>query len=136
MLFRNGGLATSLQGIGLALLVYLPLYLLRGIGAGDVKLMAALGAITGPANWLLIFVLTAVLGGIAAIVLVTVRGRLRQSVYHVALILGRLGAGRAPFDNNPQLDVRSSQALRLPHALIIAGGALTFLLAQKILARR
>jgi len=41
------GLWFSLQGLGIAFLVYFPLYLLRGMGAGDVKLMGAVGAIVG-----------------------------------------------------------------------------------------
>ena len=41
-LFRWPGARASLLGIGLAFLIYFPLYLLRGMGAGDVKLMAAI----------------------------------------------------------------------------------------------
>jgi len=37
------GLVTSLEGLGLAFLIYFPLYVLRGMGAGDVKLMGAVG---------------------------------------------------------------------------------------------
>ena len=45
----HGALA-SLQGAGLALLVLLPLVLLRGLGAGDWKLMGAVGALLGPGD--------------------------------------------------------------------------------------
>ncbi len=41
------GLVTALLGMVCALLVYIPLYLIRGMGAGDVKLMAAVGAMAG-----------------------------------------------------------------------------------------
>ncbi|MDX2181298.1 MAG: A24 family peptidase [Bryobacteraceae bacterium] len=45
----------GLLGAALAMAIYAPLYLLRGVGAGDVKLMAAVGAIAGPWNWLGVF---------------------------------------------------------------------------------
>ena len=41
-------LASALGGLALGLLLFLPIYLLRGMGAGDVKLLAALGAWLGP----------------------------------------------------------------------------------------
>ncbi len=47
-LFGLSGLERSAMGMGLALLIYFPLYLLRAMGAGDAKLMAAVGAIVGP----------------------------------------------------------------------------------------
>src|SRR5258706_4003267 len=75
-LFETPGLWASFRGLGLAFLIYFPLYLLRGMGAGDVKLMAAVGAIVGPANWLGILVLTSLMSGVAALVLVTAQGRI------------------------------------------------------------
>lgn len=131
---KHAGLWTSLKGVGLALLVYVPLYLLRGVGAGDVKLTAAVGAIVGPGAWLAIFVLTALFGGIAALALATIRGRLRTTGRNIATIAVQLCSGRPPFEKNPQLDVRTNEALRMPHALIIACGALAFLGARAILA--
>src|SRR6516164_7444305 len=41
------GVLTSLEGAGLALVILLPLVLLRGLGAGDWKLMGAVGAVMG-----------------------------------------------------------------------------------------
>src|ERR1700693_231262 len=75
-LFRWSGARASLLGIGLAFLIYFPLYLMRGMGAGDVKLMAAIGAIVGAANWFGIFVVSALLGGLVALIVLLVRGRL------------------------------------------------------------
>ncbi len=42
------GLWKALAGLGLGLLIMLPLYMLRALGAGDVKLMAMVGAFLGP----------------------------------------------------------------------------------------
>lgn len=121
------GLRSSFEGLGLALLIYLPLYLLRGTGGGDVKLMAAVGAITGPGNWLRIFFLTVIFGAVAAIILILVKGRVRQTLRNMGLILVSLGSGHAPYEKSPELDVHRDQSVRLPHAVTIAAGALTFL---------
>jgi prepilin peptidase CpaA len=51
----RGGLM-SLEGAGLGLVVLLPLVLLRALGAGDWKLMGALGALLGPVMlWFVLF---------------------------------------------------------------------------------
>jgi prepilin peptidase CpaA len=134
--FRDANLRNSLLGLGLAFLIYFPLYLLRAMGAGDVKLMAAVGAIMGWANWLGIFVLTAVIGGLAAIVAVAARGRLRKTFYNIWFILLSLLHRQAPYESNPELDVRNVQSVRLPHAVVIALGAIGFLVVAAIWAPR
>jgi prepilin peptidase CpaA len=135
-LYETAGLWMSLKGLGLAFLIYFPLYLLRGMGAGDVKLMAAVGAIAGWANWLGIMFGTAIMGGIAAIVLVVAKKRLRSTFGNIGLILASVRHGHAPYEGNPQLDVGSNQSVRLPHAVVIAFGTLGFLLGVAIWAPR
>jgi prepilin peptidase CpaA len=130
-LAHRPGLWTSLEGLGLALLIYLPLYLLRGVGGGDLKLMAAIGAIVGPIHWFWIWIFTALLGGVAALVLVIAKGRLRATLANVWAILTSLARGRAPHLEHPDLDVRRESTLRLPHGVVIAAATLIFLLARK-----
>jgi prepilin peptidase CpaA len=133
-LFETEGLLDSLKGLGLAFLIYFPLYLLRGMGAGDVKLMAAVGSIVGWKNWLGILVITSLMGGIAAIVLITAKGRTRKTFENIWLILMSLRTGQTPYSQTPQLDVRSPEGVRLPHAVVIAFGSLGFLIAAAIWA--
>src|SRR5262245_27188768 len=78
-LFEWSGLRESLQGLALAFVVYFVLYLLRGMGAGDVKLMAAVGAAVGPVNWFGILVLTSAFAAICGLVVVASKGRVRQT---------------------------------------------------------
>src|SRR5580692_4136504 len=58
-LYSSGwsGLGHAAAGLGLGFAMYFPLYLLRARGAGDVKLLAAVGAISGPVNCLWIALL-------------------------------------------------------------------------------
>ncbi|WP_180538341.1 A24 family peptidase [Nevskia soli] len=127
--FGFAGALSAAEGLALALIVYIPLYILRGMGAGDVKLMAALAAMAGPTNWLIIFLVTSLLGGVAALVLVLARKRFAQTWFNVLTLVGSLARFEAPYRTNIELDVRESQSLRLPHGTVIAFGAALCLLA-------
>jgi prepilin peptidase CpaA len=128
-LFELNGLWFSLKGLGVAFGVYFLLYLLHAMGAGDVKLMAAVGAAAGVGNWFGILVLTSVAGAIAGLLLVAFKGRLRRTLGNLGIIISSLGRGRAPYKETPELDVSSDKAMRLPHGALIAIGTLGFLAA-------
>jgi prepilin peptidase CpaA len=128
-LFETAGLWFSLKGLGLALGVYFVLYLLHAMGAGDVKLMAAVGAVVGAANWFGILVLTSLAGAVAGLLLVAFKGRFRKTLGNIGIILTSLGRGRAPYKETPELDVSTDQGMRLPHGALIALGTLGFLAA-------
>jgi prepilin peptidase CpaA len=132
-LYASGwsGLLHSLEGLGLGFILYFPLYLVRARGAGDVKLLAAVGAITGPGNCFLIFVLTAILGGIIAAIILLIAGRLRKTLFNVGWMIQDLIHLRAPYKSSEELDVRSSKGMRLPHGAMIAVGVLAFFIIAK-----
>jgi prepilin peptidase CpaA len=130
------GLRFSLLGLGLAFLIYLPLYLLRGMGAGDVKLMASVGSIVGWSDWVGIFMITAILGGVAAIVLLLGRNQLRRGLSNLGYLLTELLSFRAPYARNEELDISSSKSMKLPHGVVIACGCVVFLGAAWLWAPR
>ncbi len=73
------GLVFSAEGLGLGLAVLMPFYMLGAMGAGDVKLMAAVGAALGPGHLFYAFLCTAITGGVyAAIVLLSHAGGLKE----------------------------------------------------------
>jgi prepilin peptidase CpaA len=121
------GLLRASEGLGLGFILYFPLYLIRARGAGDVKLLAAVGAITGPLNCLWIFLLTAILGGVIALILLIFRGRVRHTFFNVGWIVRDLLHFQAPFRSNEELDVTANKGMRLPHAAMIAVGVLAFI---------
>ncbi|GLC91565.1 pilus assembly-related outer membrane protein [Cupriavidus sp. TA19] len=111
----QGGSAWALgwlAGLG----VFLPLYLLRGMAAGDVKLMAAVGAWLGPALALQIALATFVLGGLWALVLVLKSRRHAQLARNLGSIL-RTGA------SGPSVG-------SMPYGVAIAAGTLALLFAR------
>jgi len=122
----HGTLAAG-EGMLLATAVYLPLYLLRGMGAGDVKLMAAIGALVGPANWFVIFAATALVGGAAGTIFACFKKRFSETCLNLCFLLKDLVQLRAPHRTNPQLDFRNSDSLRMPHGVLIALGSVAFL---------
>jgi prepilin peptidase CpaA len=127
-LYSSGwsGLGHAAAGLGLGFALYFPLYLLRARGAGDVKLLAAVGAIVGPGNCFWVFLLTAVLGGVIAMIVVTLHGRLRHTLFNVSWIMSDLLRLRAPYKSSGELDVTTEKGLRLPHGAMIAVGAAAF----------
>lgn len=132
-LFGLGGLKVAGLGFALGFGIYLALYLIHAMGAGDVKLMGAVGSIVGPGNWFAIFVFSAVLGGIFGLLLLVAKGRLRRGLWNVTYILRELSNFRAPYLTHEELDVNSPKALRLPHGLTIAVGSVVYLVILRFL---
>src|SRR3990167_599978 len=85
------GAFSSIAGLILGLGIFMALYLAGGMGAGDVKLFGAVGALVGPQRLLLLFVFTGLLGGIAAIALAMAHGRLRQTLAQTGYLMLSFG---------------------------------------------
>jgi Flp pilus assembly protein protease CpaA len=84
-------------------------------------------SLTGLAVGFGIFLVTAVVGGFAAMALMAMRGRVKKTLWNVGFVLTEMRHGRAAYLSNEELDVRSSKAIGLPHAAVIAVGTLVFL---------
>jgi len=122
----GSGLGRAAIGLGLGFILYFPLYILRARGAGDVKLLAAVGAVVGAGNCFWVFLLTAVLGGLIALILLLFRGRVRHTFFNVGMIIRDMISFRAPYKSNEELDVTTTKGMRLPHGAMIAVGAFAF----------
>lgn len=116
------GLAHSLEGIALGGFLFGILSLMGGMGMGDVKLCAAIGAWIGPEQLMVALVLTGIVGGIMALCWASAGG-----------FLGELfsGAGNLVFDfskrglkPDPELNLSNPRARKMPYAPAIAIGTL------------
>jgi len=122
-----GGLKGSLLGLLVGLSLFLPLFLLRGMGGGDVKLMAAIGSMAGVTDTIVIFMLTAIFGGVLAIALLLWKGGLGRALRNMGVILGELMRLRVPHEAHPELTIDHERSVKLPYAVAIALGTVTFL---------
>ena len=108
--------------------VFLVFYLAGGMGAGDVKLIMAVGCIAGLSHVAYILSLTAIAGGVMAVGLALMRGRLQQTFMNVGeLIAHHRQKGLQP---HPDLNLSNASTLRLPYGLAIAGGCIVTLYIQ------
>ncbi|HKY20077.1 MAG TPA: prepilin peptidase [Vicinamibacterales bacterium] len=119
------GLGTSAAGWVVGFLLFLPFFLLRGMGGGDVKLLAALGAWFGPAGMLVLAFYTAMAGGVIALGVVLARGYFSTAFKNLWLLLCHWSViGLKPV---PEISLENPRAPRLPYGVAIAVGALTTL---------
>lgn len=123
-----GQLFTALAAGIICGLVFLVFYIAGGMGAGDVKLIMAVGCLAGLSHVAYLLVLTALCGGAMAVVMALARGRLMETFTNVgALAAHHSHEGLQP---HPELNLSNAQTLRLPYALAIAGGSLLTLYFQ------
>jgi prepilin peptidase CpaA len=114
------GFLWALAGWAVGLVLFLPLFALRGLGGGDVKLLAALGAWVGPGMALWVALWAAVAGGPLALVVAFGSGYLRNALINVwSLLMFWRVAGLRP---HPSLNLATPGSPRLPYALPIALG--------------
>lgn len=108
--------------------LFLVFHLAGGMGAGDVKLIAAEACLLGLSNASSLLLYTALSGGVMALALAIKRGRLRQTLNNVLVLTSH--HGRSGLQPHPELHVQNADNLRLPYALAIAAGCVLTILVQ------
>lgn len=124
------GLLIACVGFFIGLIIFLPFYLLRTLGAGDVKLMAMVGSFLWPSGqfWGAIAG-TLIAGGILAIAVTACSGKIRQMLINTkSILLG--GLIDVHLKQMPTLDVGPQSVGKLPYAVAIASGTLGYLALQ------
>jgi prepilin peptidase CpaA len=80
------GILMSLAGAALGFAILLPLYAIHAMGAGDVKLLAGLGALVGPQVLVSVAIYAAIAGGAIALVILARRHRLPVFLHDVLVL--------------------------------------------------
>ena len=126
------GVVQSLLGVGAGLALFMPLHLLRALGAGDVKLLAMVGAWLGAPLLLGATVLTLLAGGAMALFVMVLSRTSRQVLGNVRFMLttaligaqtGRLAALEAPVASSARLPYALADPRRHRRAARVAAGA-------------
>jgi prepilin peptidase CpaA len=126
------GFIGTVQGFAVGLGLMLPFYLLRAMGAGDVKLMAMVGAFLGLPQTIFAVLATVLAGGLLAIGYLLWRGTLRQALLNVVSVLqsfvfAAAGGIKPSLALSPQTSVGS-----LPYGVAIAAGTTGYVLARQL----
>ena len=122
------GLGWSLLGGLLGLAIFFPFFALGGMGAGDVKLLSCLGAVLGPKDLISVALVGAVIGGVLALVVAAVNGRLRSTLQGIGSLLAFWATGG--LRPSPILNLDSPGTLKIPYAVPVAAGTLLVLLSR------
>lgn len=112
----DAGVTAALGGLCVGALLMLPGHLVGRTGAGDVKLLAALGTWLGPIGVAAAFVYTLIAGGVLALVVAMQRGRLETTIARTSTLVRSGGANVAEIE-------RPSADNRFAYAPAIAVGA-------------
>lgn len=117
---QGAGWAAAVLGLLAGLLVFFPFFALGAMGAGDVKLMAALGVWLGWQPVLSVALYGGLAGGVLAVVVALWHGYLRRALANLGTLLRYWSlVGIKPL---PELTLEAGRGLRLPYALPITVG--------------
>ena len=118
------GLGLALSGAVIAPVILLIVHFGKGIGMGDLKLAAAVGAFFGPVAAVVAMLASAILGGLLAMALLMQRGQLLAEFFSLFLV-------GLPFLKGKKVSEAPADATRtvttMPYGVAIAIGSLTTL---------
>ncbi|MCC7293861.1 MAG: prepilin peptidase [Phycisphaerales bacterium] len=120
------GLMGMLVGFGLLIVPWL----MHGMGAGDVKLMAAIGAWFGPAMTFYSFALGAIIGGVAAVVMILSTRRLKHACSNLGVILAKCSNTKTMFSDFGSAKSFGATSQLLPYGVPLTAGSLIMLVGR------
>jgi prepilin peptidase CpaA len=123
-----GGVGWGLLGllVGFGLLI-VP-WLMHGMGAGDVKLMAAIGCWLGPWLTFLCFAAGAVIGGVAAVVMIYTSGRTVHALTNLQTIMTKMRRFDTAFGEFGGARTFGDTSQLLPYGVPLTAGTIGILL--------
>jgi len=128
--FGLSGVGTGVLGMltGFGLLI-VP-WLMNGMGAGDVKLMSAIGVWLGPLLTFYSFALGALIGGMVAVIMIVSTGRLRAACANMSIIMAKCTSRNTLFSEFGSAKSFGESSQLLPYGVPLSAGALIILGAK------
>lgn len=133
LLFGWAGLGCSLLGTVVGLALLMPAYAVGGMGAGDVKLLAGVGAWMGMSHTFWAFLVSAIVGGVIAVGMVLYRRAWRHHQRQFWAILGEFLVIRNPTQLAAVAAERKSSMFLLPYGIPIAIGTIGYFISMGML---
>lgn len=121
------GAKDSLLGAALGLGLLLPFVLVRSLGAGDWKLVGALGAFLGPRALIGVLMATVLVAGGMALVLIIYKKRVLQTARNLAHIAASMLTFHSP---GPAVSIDNPDALKVPFGIAVAIAVAAYSAAQ------
>lgn len=122
----SAGLLWALAGAAVGLALLLPLHAIGGMGAGDVKLLAGVGAWMGPSLTLGAFAASAVVGGVMAVAMVAWSGQFIKHWVQFQVIGHEILTVRNPERLSEIAAARKPSMMLLPYGIPIAVGSIAY----------
>lgn len=130
--YRDHGFLWALGGLVIGFLVMLPCYAIRVMGAGDVKLMAMVGAFLGVSDAISAILYSLIVGGVAAIgfalfnkVLIRMLGNVKSAAQ--MMMVSAIGGFK------PDLQIEAAKSVgKLPYGICITIGTTVFMIAKQL----
>jgi prepilin peptidase CpaA len=123
-----GGLGMGLLGMVTGLMCLLPLYAVGGMGAGDVKLMAGMGAWLGWEVTLYAFCASAIVGAVLAVLMVARKRAFEKHAVNFLVILNEWMTIRDPSKLSEIAAERKPRMMLLPYGIPICIGSIGYFL--------
>lgn len=117
------GTKDSLLGAGLGLALLLPFVLIRSLGAGDWKLVGAMGAFVGPRHLIAVLVAAVLIAGVMGVILIIWKRRVGQTLRNLARITAAFLSLRLP---GPDLTLDNPESLKVPFGVAFALAAILY----------
>lgn len=121
------GVGTALLGLLVGFGVLIIPWAMHAMGAGDVKLMAAIGAWFGPSAILAAFVVGTLVGGVIAVIMILAARKQGHALINLGTILNKCSSVRTAFSDYGSVKSFGSTTTLLPYGIPLTVGALTVL---------
>ena len=122
---------TSVRGrrIALGLALLLPFVLVRSLGAGDWKLVGALGACLGPRSLLAVLFGAILVAGVMALGVIIWKGRLKQTLLNIVRLLAAVFSLQAP---GAEVSLDNPESTKIPFGVAVTLAVLLYAIAAAI----
>lgn len=130
VLFGTAGVTTGLWGMAAGFASLIVLWLMKCMGAGDVKFMMAVGAWLGPMVTFQATITGGIVGGIIAMGLILKRRNWRHSLANAGVMLSQAGSLRTMFRNSDTVGTNICSDTVMPYAIPLTIGAMIVVLTD------